>query len=140
MPPEPRELAEARALLAEFEAEMHKPEGIAHLSEALALLADIRDGGDSAQTARVASNIALAYAGKIHRIIVDLNREQIVHSETILHWQSVLEEFEKAEFVLLSEIVAARNTLSLKKMSPSERQSLLQKLQEIGSKSPNPES
>ena len=119
---------------------MRKPEGIAHLSEALALLADIRDGGGPAETARIASNIALAYAGKVHRIIVDLNRETIVHPDTVVHWLRVLEEFEKAEFVLPSDIVAARNTLFLKKMSPSERQSLLEKLQEAGRKNPNPES
>ena len=137
---EPRELTEARALLAEFEAEMHKPEAIAPLSEALELLADIRDGGESAENARIASNVASAYANKVHRIIVDLNREQMVHSETVLHWHKVLEEFEKAEFPLSSETVAARNTLFLKKMSPSERQSLLEKLQELSQKNPNPDS
>jgi hypothetical protein len=129
MPGESRELMEARGLLARFEAEMRKPEGIAHLSEALELLGDIRDAGESDRDALVATNIAQAYATKVQREIEGLAREQIVHMDTILHWLSVLREFENAGFPLTAGLESARSTLLLKKMSPSERQVLLQKLQ-----------
>ena len=57
MPAEMKEMTEARALLAKFEADMHKAEGIVHLSDALALLADVRDAGAAGQSATIASNI-----------------------------------------------------------------------------------
>ena len=129
MAAESRELTEARALLARFEAEMRKPEGLAHLSEALALLADLRDEGETDRSALVASNMAQAYAAKVQREIEGLAREQIVHMEIILHWLSVLQEFENAGFPLPPGMDASRSTLLLKRMSPSERQVLLQKLQ-----------
>src|ERR1700704_2836267 len=129
MAAEDRELSEARALLAKFEAEVHRPESVAHLSEALTLLADIRDSGESNRDATVASNIVLAYATKVQREVERLAREHIVHIEIILHWLDVLKAFESAGFELPPGMDAARSTLILKKMSPTERQSLLEKLQ-----------
>jgi len=131
MPAEDSALTEARELLARFEGEMRKPEGTVHLSEALALLADVRDGGASDRSTQVASNIAQAYAAKVQREIEGLAREQIVHAETILHWLSVLQEFENAGFQLSPALEAARSTLLLKKMSPAERQVLLEKRQAL---------
>ena len=131
MPAETKEMTEARALLAKFEADMHKAEGIVHLSDALALLADVRDAGDSGQSATIASNIALAYARKIQRVLELLGRETIVHADTVAHWNKVCEEFEQAGFPLPPEVTAARSTLLLKKMSPSERQTLLRRRQAL---------
>jgi hypothetical protein len=135
MQPDGKEMNEARGLLAKFEAEMHKPEGVVHLSEALSLLADIRDGGESDKVVEIASNIALAYARKIQREIENLAREPIVHLEIVEHWHKVLQEFDHAGFPLPPEMEAARFTLLLKKMSPSERQYFLEKLQAMGGNS-----
>ena len=129
MPAEDRDLEEARAILARFEAEMHKPEGVAHLSEGLALLADVRDGGESSRNAQVASNMAQAYATKVQRQVESLAREHIVHIDVVLHWLNVIKEFESAGFALPPGMDSARSALVLKKMSPSERQVLLEKLQ-----------
>ena len=129
MAPESREIIEARALLEKFEAHMHKPEGTVHLSEALALLADVRESGASEKAAQPASNIVLAYARKATQAVEHLAREPVVHAETIAHWQKVFAEFEQSGFFLPSEITTAWSRLLLKKMTPSERQSLLERLQ-----------
>ena len=136
MPAETKELTEARALLARFEAEMHKPEGIVHLSDALALLADVRDAGGSDKATEIASNIVMAYARKAYRAVENLAREPIVHIEVVEHWHKVFREFEQAGFSLPPEMASAQFTLLLKKMSPSERQVLLQKLQALDEDSP----
>ena len=136
MPAETKEMTEARALLARFEAEMHKPEGIVHLSDALALLADVRDAGESDKAKEIASNIVMAYARKAHRAVENLARETIVHIEVVEHWHRVFREFEQAGFPLPPEIASAQFTLLLKKMSPSERQVLLEKLQASDEDSP----
>jgi hypothetical protein len=62
-------------------------------------------------------------------MLEELGRETIVHADTVAHWNSVCEEFEQAGFPLPPEAAAARSTLLLKKMSPSERQILLQRRQ-----------
>ena len=129
MQAEMKQVAEARALLAKFEVDMHKAEGLVHLSDALALLAEARD--DSGQSSTLPSNIALAYARKIQGVLEQLGRETIVHADTVAHWDKVCEEFEQAGFPLPPEVTAARSTVLLKKMSPSERQFLLQKRQSI---------
>jgi hypothetical protein len=130
-----KEVDEARELLAKFEAQMHKPEGVTHLSEALSLLADARDSSDSSRITEIASNMALAYARKIQREIESLGRETIVHLEIVEHWHKVLQEFEAAGFALPPEIAAAHSTLLLKRMSPPERQALLEKLQALKERS-----
>jgi hypothetical protein len=126
---EPREIGEARALLEKFETYMHKPEGIVHLSEALALLADVRESGASEGITQLTSNIVLAYARKANQAVEHLAREPVVHIETVAHWQKVFAEFEQSGVSLPSEITTAWSRLLLKKMTPSERQSLLEKLQ-----------
>lgn len=136
MPAEMKEMTEARALLARFEAEMHKPEGIVHLSDALALLADVRDAGASDKATEIASNIVMAYARKANRAVENLAREPIVHIEVVEHWHKVFREFEQAGFALSPEIASAQFTLLLKKMSPSERQVLLEKLQALDEDNP----
>ena len=131
MHPESREIGEARALLEKFETSMHQAEGIVHLSEALALLADVREAGGSARDTQLASNIVLAYARKANQAVEHLAREPVVHIDTIAHWQKVFAEFQQSGFSLSSEITAAWNRLLMKKMTPAERQSLLEELQAI---------
>jgi len=126
-----KEMAQARALLKKFEDQMHKPEGLVHLAEALSLLADVRDSGESDEATKIASNIVIAYAQKVNGVIEGLARERIVHIEIVEHWREVMREFEGSGFTLPPEMATAGHTLLLKKMSPSERQVLLQKLQAI---------
>jgi hypothetical protein len=62
---EPRELQEARRCLARAEAEYGSADGVALLADGLALLEDVADAGTPAD-ARVAKNLAAAYAGRIY--------------------------------------------------------------------------
>src|SRR6185295_9440907 len=94
MPAEMKEMAQARALLKKFEDQMHKPEGLVHLAEALSLLADVRDSGESDEATKIASNIVIAYAQKVNGVIEGLARERIVHIEIVEHWREVMREFE----------------------------------------------
>lgn len=142
MPSEPEELAEARELLGKFEAEMHRPEGIAHLSEALSLLADVRAGAESERIAQIASNVALTYAKKIQgEVELLLSREPSVHWEILKHWHKVFAEFERAGFAAPADAEGVHSKLLMKifkkdiaLMSPSERQKLLERLQAMRDK------
>ncbi|MEK6755208.1 MAG: hypothetical protein AABZ02_03550 [Bacteroidota bacterium] len=142
MPTEPKELTEARELLGKFEAEMHRSEGIIHLSEALSLLADVRAGAESERIAQIASNIGLTYVKKAQaEVEVLLTRAPSAHWETVDHWQKVFAEFERSGFTLPADAATARSRLLMKKtereidlMSPTERQQLLEKLQAMDRK------
>jgi len=139
---EPRELTEARELLGKFEAEMSRPKGLVHLSEALPLLADVCAAAESERTTQVASNIALAYVRKVQTEVEHLMRQESPpHWEIVCHWQKVFAEFERSGFALPAETAEALSKLLMKKwrkdislMSASERQELLEKLQAMGSK------
>src|SRR3972149_818366 len=116
MPTEPKELTEARELLGKFEAEMHRSEGIIHLSEALSRLADVRAGAESERIAQIASNIGLTYVKKAQaEVEVLLTREAPAHWETVDHWQKEFAEFERSGFTLPADAVAARSRLLMKK-------------------------
>ena len=138
MPTEPPELTEARALLARFEAEMHRPEGLVHLSDALLLLADARAGAVSDQTALVATNLSLAYLRRVQKAVEALlARESSFHWETINHWRDVFGEFELSGVGLSQDVVETRSKLLNKKvelMPLSERQALIEKLEASGKK------
>lgn len=142
MPIEPNELTEARALLARFETEMLRPEGLVYLAEALSLLNDIRADTESEKIGQVASNLALAYAKTVQAQVEPLvSREPPVHWETVEHWQKVFSEFERAGFALPQGVAETRSKLLMKKldreialMSPSERKGLLERLQAMGHK------
>ena len=139
---EPNELTEARVLLGRFESEMHRPESLAHLSEALSLLADIRAETTSENVGQVASNLSLAYAKKVQVQVESLLfREPSVHWETVEHWQKVFGEFERSGFTLPQDVAETRSKLLMKKMkrdialmSPSERKQLLEQLQAMDDK------
>jgi hypothetical protein len=135
MPPEPKELTEARQLLGKFEVEMRSPEGLIHLSEGLSLLADVRATAESGTTAQVALNIALTYAKKVKtEVEALLAQEPAPHWEIVGHWQQVLTEFERSGLPLPDGMGEPFSTLMIKKLSPAERQELLKKLQAIDSK------
>jgi hypothetical protein len=142
MPTEPNELTGARTLLARFEAEMHRPEGLVHLSEALLLLADIRADAESEKVRQVALNLSLAYAKKVQAQVEPLlSSEEPVHWETVEHWQKAFGEFERSGFTLPQDVADTRSKLLMKKMdreialmSPSERKELLERLQAMGDK------
>ena len=136
MPPEPNLLTEARTLLGKFEAEMHAPTALGHLSEALALLADLR-ADPSLNVADIASNIALTYQKKVQVEIESLlTREPVLHGEIVDHWTNVFAEFERAGFVLSTAAATARSKMLMGRierdislMSPAERQDFLERLQ-----------
>jgi len=138
MPSEPPELSEARALLGRFEAEMHRPEGLVHLSDALLLLADVRAGAVSDQIALVATNLSLAYLKRVQVAVESLlSRESSLHWEIINHWRTVFGEFELSGFGLPQDIAETRSKLLNKKvelMPLSERQELIERLQATGKK------
>jgi len=135
MAPEPKELTEARQLLGKFEVEMRSPEGLIHLSEGLSLLADVRATAESEKIAQVASNIALTYAKKVKtEIDTLLGQEPAPHWEIVGHWQKVLTEFERSGLPLPDGMGVPFLDLLIKKLSPAERQELLEKLQAIDSK------
>ena len=129
-------LTEARALLGRFDTEMHRPEGLAHLSEALSLLADIRADAESEKVRQVASNLSLTYAKAVQaRVQLLLSREPSVHWETVEHWQKVFGEFERSGFALSQDVAETRSRLMMKKMnrefalmSSSERKEFLERL------------
>lgn len=62
---ESRELKAARRLLAEAEAELASPEGLASLTEGLGLLDDVLEAG-AAREAGTARNLAASYASRIY--------------------------------------------------------------------------
>jgi hypothetical protein len=109
---EPKELAEARALLARFEADMARADSMGHLADALALLADIRDSEASTSYAQLAENVALSYSRKVHaRVEALLSGEPLIHWDTLNHWEAVFAEFERSGFVLPQETVETRSRL-----------------------------
>jgi hypothetical protein len=139
MPNEPEELTHARVLLARFESEMERPEGLVHLSKALSLLGDIRADSESQNVRQVASNLPLAYAKKVQaRVAPLLSPELPVHWERLEHWEEVFGEFESFDFALPQDIARTRLELQMKKtnkenklMSPGKRKKLLEQLQAI---------
>ena len=99
--PEPNELIKARALLSQFEAQMDRPEGLTPLSDALSLLASIRDDATSEHLVQLASNIVLAYAAKLQAVFETLGkRNPSIHNETLNHWIKVYQEFESSGFAM----------------------------------------
>jgi hypothetical protein len=134
VPPEPKELTEARELLGKFEVEMRRPEGLVRLSEGLSLLADVRATAESERITQVVSNLALAYARKVKAEVELLLAQDLPpHWEIVAHWQQVLTEFERSGFSLPKEIGEPFLELLIRKLSPAERQELLEKLQAMDS-------
>jgi hypothetical protein len=138
---EPNELTGARMLLARFETEMERPEGLIHLSEALSLLVEIRADAESENVRQVASNLSLAYAKKVQAQVEPLLSREPVHWETVQHWLKVFGEFERSRFVLPQDVADTRSNLLMKKMdreitlmSPSERKEFLERLQAMDDK------
>lgn len=142
MPTEPTKLTDARALLARFETEMDRPEGLVHLADALSLLAEIRADSESESVRQIASNLPLAYTKKVQaRVELLLAGEPPVHWETVEHWQKVFGEFESSDFALSDDVAETRSKFLMNKMSrevelmsPAERKKLLEQLQATGDK------
>ncbi len=143
MPPEPKELIEARTRLGRFESMMSRPEGRPHLAEALQLLADVRDNPQTSDVAEVALTVALLYAKKVQAEVESLLvREPTIHWETVDHWVNTLSEFERYGFALPQEIEDSKAKLRLRRLmrdiahlSPSERKELIERLQSMNTDS-----
>ena len=112
MASEPKELAEARALLAKFEADMARADALGYLADALAMLADIRESDASTSYGQLAENVALSYSRKVHsRVEALLSGEPLIHWDTLNHWEEVFAEFERSGFSLPQETVETRSRL-----------------------------
>ena len=137
MPPESKNLLEARELLGKFEAEMERAEGLALLIDGLSMLAVVREEPAVANEGQISSNIAMAYARKAGaKVELLLSREPLIHQDTANHWQHVFSEFELAGFPLPVEVAKVRSQLSLREVeraikffSPAERKKLTDLLQ-----------
>jgi hypothetical protein len=124
----PRDLlAEPRKLLRRFEAQMEYPEGLAHLSEGLSLLADIAAGTTSAELKQTCSTMVSTYALQVQARAQPLLTQSSVQKETLAHWHSVFSEFEGSGFALPSQVTKCSANLLCKQafgetfdeMSPS---------------------
>ena len=116
---------------------MQTPEGLVFLTEALAILADLREAAESTRITQIASNILFAdVCDKVQSSVEPLlAQDRAPHWEIVDHWGRVFKEFERSGFPLPADFVAA-SSLLLKKvesdialMSPSERDELLEKLE-----------
>lgn len=133
MPPESKNLLEARELFGKFEAEMEHAEGLALLIDGLAMLAVVREEPVVANEGQIALNIAMAYARKVGtKVELLLSREPLIHQDIANHWQHVFSEFERAGFPLPVDVAQARSKLSwreaeraIKFLSPAERKKLI---------------
>src|SRR5438270_13941704 len=131
---EPIDLTQARLLLAKCEMNMHQPEGLALLSEALSLLAEVRANADSKGVRQVALNLSVAYARKAQaHIDLLLTREPTIHWETVGHWQKGFAECERSGLALPTGVAQTRSKLGMGKWnrhlalsSASEREELLE--------------
>jgi flagellin-specific chaperone FliS len=136
MTAEPSELTKARAHLGRFETEMNRPEGLAHLSKALSLLADIRADAESEKVRHIASNLSLSYATQVQVMVESLlSREPSVHWEIGERWEEIFSAFERSGFALPQNVAETRSKLSTKMirraialMSTPERKELLERL------------
>ena len=70
MPIEPRDLTEARRLLSKFEAEIERSEGLAHLLEALSLLADVDIDATSTELQQTCSNMVFTMREKYRQTYI----------------------------------------------------------------------
>lgn len=140
MPTEKNNLTVARELLARFETEMDRPEGLVHLSEALSLITDIQTDCESEDERQVALRLPLTYAKRVQqRVETLLVHEQPVCWETLCHLQKVFGEFEDSAFALPQDVAETRSKLQanqadkmireIELMPAAERNRLIERLQ-----------
>jgi hypothetical protein len=144
MATEPSTVTEARALLSQFESQMDRPEGLAHLSEALSLLADVRDAASSTHLVKLVSNIVFSsYATKLQKVYVSLGeRSPSIHNDILGHWIKVHTEFEDSGFEMppgldydFWKMLLDKETLGkFSRLSPVKRRAFLEGL--FGDKAP----
>lgn len=93
--PESRELAAARVYLAEAEARLDSPEGLARLSDGLGRLTDVMETGSAAE-ARTAGNLAASYAGRCYqRVRKELGQDRQMPEPTLEHYFRVVLAFDQ---------------------------------------------
>jgi hypothetical protein len=93
---ESRELAAARACLAEAEAGFATAEGLARLADGLGRLADLVDAGGA--EARIAGNLAASYAGRFYaRVRENIERAPQVPEPELEHCFKVVLAFDQVE-------------------------------------------
>ncbi|HXS78977.1 MAG TPA: hypothetical protein VN818_01785 [Gammaproteobacteria bacterium] len=97
---ESRELAAARAFMAEAEAGWAEADGLARLADGLERLADIIESGAQVE-ARRASNLAASYAGRFYARVRDkLERDAQVPEPELEHYFKVVLAFDQVQSAL----------------------------------------
>ena len=132
---ESRDLVSARRLLSEFEGEMSSPTAVAKLSEALSLLSDIVEAGETeSQRAR---NIVDVYAAKVVASVdATLAKPGEASAAELRHWDELLSEFGRCGFespalaAALSRLSKRLATRHVAKLTQTEKEVLLKKLEE----------
>lgn len=93
--PESRELAAARACMADAEASLTSADGLARLTDGLGRLADVMETGSPAE-ARTAGNLAATYAGRCYaRVRQELELDPQVPEPTLEHYFKVVLAFDQ---------------------------------------------
>ncbi len=136
MPGPSSELAVARSHLENFERQMPGEDAFEHLTEALALLADIRDASDDARSAEIASNLASTYAKKaLAKLQSLLAAEHTIHYEVFNDWWDIFAEFQGAGFARPPETLDVLTRLADKamsgKLSQSEQKEIRERLSAV---------
>lgn len=92
---ESQELQEARRILALFDKQPFKPEGVSKLADALFALSDLRDLSDNEHERNVARNLFDTYARKAEENAGHLLSDfDSIPDEDVEHWLTVMKEFE----------------------------------------------
>ena len=91
---EPQALVEARRSLAEAEAGLDSADGLAQLTEGLALLDDVMGEGPPA-TERTARNLASAYATRVYQHVADGLNDRDVPEPALEHYFKLVLAFDR---------------------------------------------
>lgn len=105
---EPQALVEARRSLAEAEAGLDSADGLAQLTEGLALLDDVMGEGPPA-TERTARNLASAYATRVYQHVADGLNDRDVPEPALEHYFKLVLAFDRVS----AAVTAAAQALKI---------------------------
>jgi hypothetical protein len=132
---EPRELVDARRMLAEAEADLGSAAGLARLTEGLSLLQDVIEIG-AAPHARTARNLAATYASRAYQRIAarvggdpQVPEPELEHSfKVVLAFDQVANALPKAAFKLKIAVVRGLIDRYYEGHSPEKKRRVLEDL------------
>jgi hypothetical protein len=143
MPMEPPELISARDHLARAEAGYRSRDGLDHLEEGLALLDEVRSGGNS-QHATIARNLGSTYATKIYANVAALmQRDRGVPEPELELLFKVILAFDQGDFDLPANARAVKIGIAKRLIdhyyeghSPQEKEKAIEQLMSISGQKP----